>query len=210
MRSPLLALLAVAGLAAVPAAASAKTTTFKVVKATHTSSAAKTSTAPVYTGESSSTWSLARATAQAPNRLSLQSGGGQTSGLGRVNVQGVFSGSASGAWGEPCSLSAPTGSTEFAAVAPEAFELQVQPDPAKPSRLSVVFNGRHASLGNPYFGSECSTSVDAEPDLRRTQTLSVAKSAFKRKTVTLKWTGSTSEDGLAYRWSTTIVLKRVR
>ena len=208
MRPSLTAFLVLAGLAAVPATAPAKTTVFKVTKATHSSSAAKTTTAPQYTGESSSTWSLAKATAKIPNRIGLESGGGQLSGIGGVNVKGVFTASAKGSYGDPCSLSAPTGSEDFAAVSPEAFELQVQPDPAKRSHVLVVFNGRHATLGNPYFGSQCTTSSNDEPDFRRTQTISVPKSRFKSRTVTLKWAGSTSGGGLDYRWSTTIVLKR--
>ena len=207
MRPSMTAFLVLAGLAAVPATAPAKTTVYKVTKATHASSAAKTTTAPQYTGESSSTWSLAKATSKVPNRIALESGGGQLSGIGGVNVRGVFNGSAKGPWGEPCALSAPTGSQDFPAVAPEAFELQVQPDPAKRSHVLVVFNGKHASLGNPYFGSECTTSSNDEPDMKRTQTISVPKSRFKSKTVTLKWAGSTSGE-LDYRWSTTIVLKR--
>ena len=38
----------------------------------------------------------------------------------------------------------------------------------------------------------------------------VKPAALKRKKLTLHSAGATSRDGIDYRWSTTIVLKRVR
>jgi hypothetical protein len=67
----------------------------------------------------------------------------------------------------------------------------------------------YATLGNPYFPSECSTSLTGEPDADVSRLISVPKSTFTHRLVTLRYVGSTSESGITYHWSTTIKLKRI-
>ena len=126
-----------------------------------------------------------------------------------MNVQGTFTGRATTDWPATCSLTAPTGSSEYPAVAQSALTLTIGPDPDGSGKTYASFMGTQASLGNPYFGSECSTNVSGEPDSELTAMKAVSPALFKRKTVTLRFAGSTSDDGIAYKWSTVIKLKRV-
>jgi hypothetical protein len=70
-------------------------------------------------------------------------------------------------------------------------------------------NSTYASIDNPYFGSECSTSSTGEPDIDTTHLIFVPKTVFARPVVTLRFAGAPSSGGIVYRWSTTIKLKRI-
>lgn len=199
---------AVAAALILPAAAGASTTTFKVVKATHSSSSSKSTSD--YTGTSTASWSLAKATSAANNRITVNQIPGQTTGLGQVNVTGSYSIDATKKdWGH-CAFTAATGDEEHAAVYPRDFMLTIGPNPHTGKGLLAGIMASAASLGNPYLGTECNTELDGEPDADDVNLIPVKPSAFKKKTVTLRFHGATSEDSIDYRWSTVIVLKKVR
>jgi hypothetical protein len=194
---------AVAGALLIPQAAAAST--YKVVQATHSSSSSKTDLP--YQGSSSSHWSLAPRTKDANNRFSVAIGRGLVYGAGMVNVKGVFTAQASSDTAS-CSLSAPTGSEEYPAVAPMPLLLALSKDPQ--GRPTFVFTGVHATLGNPYFGTGCSTSLTGEPDGDVTSLKRVKASLFSKKAFTLRFAGSSAEGGITYRYSTVFKFKRVR
>jgi hypothetical protein len=197
---------AVGGALALPQAATAASSTYKVVAATHSSSAAKTELP--YQGTSSARWSIAPKTKAAQNRFQVSIGGGVVWGMGSVNVKGVFDAQASSDM-DSCRLSAPTGTQEYPAVAPQPMMLALNKDPDN-GKPAFVFTGVHATLGNPYFGTGCSTSISDEPDHEVTSLKYVKPSLFRKKAFTLKFQGSTMDGGIAYRWSTTLKFKRVR
>ena len=204
-------------LALVPAAGgsqTAKTYRFRVVSVTHHSSSQKTESAPYYTGSSTASWHMAPATRKAPNRISVTTGGFYSGG-GTLNVRGTFTAIADSQFGghpNHCQLSAPTGSAQYPAVAPHKFPVTIAQDPSAPRRALVAIGPGgdvYATLGNPYFGTECSTDISGEPDSDVTDLKSVPKSLFTHRLVTLKFAGSTNKDGIAYSWSTVIKLKRI-
>lgn len=195
-----------------PSAASFQAT-FRVVGATHSSSSRK-NTPPEYVGSSTSTWSLAPATSKAPNVIELTSNAFITAGLGQVNVRGVFkANAATNRTGGRCSLVAPTGSKRYGLVAPGPFQFGISTNPKNKNQVLVThglgFNV-HASLGNAYFKSECSTSTTGEPGPDELMIKAMPKSAFRQKTVVIRYAGSTNKSGIAYRWSTTFTLKRIK
>ena len=130
-----------------------------------------------------------------------------------MNVRGVFRAQATSNRPGDCSLAAPTGSKKYPAVAPAAFPLTIAADPKAKGRVLVIqgpgFNV-YATLGNPYFPSECSTSITGEPEPEETSMKSVPRSTFSQKTVVLRYVGRTNRDGIAYSWSTVFTLKRVK
>jgi hypothetical protein len=189
-----------------PPTAGAKSATFKVTAATHSSNAAKTELP--YQGTSSAHWNLAKPTKAANNRFQVSIGPGIVYGLGYVNVSGAFAAQASSDM-DSCSLSAPTGSDEYAAVAPSPLMLGLNKDPDT-GRPAFVFTGQQATLGNPYFGTGCNTGVSGEPDPEVTSLKYVKPSLFRKKAFSIRFAGSTMEDGIAYRWSTVFKFKRVR
>jgi hypothetical protein len=201
-----LAAAAVGGALILPQAAVAKQMTFKVTSATHTSNAAKTELP--YQGSSSSRWSLARPLKTADNRFRVSIGNGIVWGLGYVNVNGTFAAQASSDT-DSCSLTAPTGSDEYGLIAPAPLMLGLNKDPDN-GKPAFVFTGQHATLGNPYFGTGCTTGVSGEPDGEVTSLKYVKPSLFRKKSFSLKLAGSTMEDGIAYRWTTVFKFKRVR
>ncbi len=209
MLLPKLLPLAVVGAALVAAPAQAGQTTFKVVKATHTSSSSKT--ASDYHGTSSATWSLAKGTSMAPNRITISRLPDMITGLGQVNVRGAYAIDATTKLGH-CAWTAPTGDEEHALSAPGPFSLAIGPDPhtGKGLYAGLAFGMIQASLGNAYLGTECSTDLDGEPNADETAYTAVKPSALKRRKVTLRWSGATSRQGVDYQWSTTVVMKRVR
>jgi hypothetical protein len=98
-------------------------------------------------------------------------------------------------------------------MAPGPFQLIIGPDRKSPNRVQVVHGltgNVHATLGNPYFGTECSTSLTGEPRPEQTAIKSVPKSTFRQKTVVIRYAGSTNSNGIAYRWSTIFKLKRIK
>jgi len=124
-----------------------------------------------------------------------------------VNVKGVFDAQASTEL-DACSLSAPTGSEEYSAVAPMPLMLALSTDPH--GRPTFAFTGIHATLGNPYFGTGCSTSLTGEPDGDVTNRKRVKASLFRKKAFTLRFSGSSADGGITYRYSTVFKFKRVR
>ena len=188
------------------------TAVYRVTAVTHSSSSRKNDP-PYYNGSSTSNWTLAPATASASNLVGVSVQGPIVYGAGRVNVRGVFRAQATSNRPGRCSLTAATGSKKYPAVAPAAFPLTIAADPKANGRVLVIqgpgFNV-HATLGNPYFPSECSTTITGEPEPEETSMKSVPRSTFSQKTVVLRYAGSTSRDGIAYRWSTVFTLKRVK
>ena len=189
--------------ALVPATAQAKNPTYKVVSVTHSSSSSKSD--EHYTGTSTSTWKL-----PTPARPSISFLNGKPVGQVWLHVRGAFTASAATDWPGNCSLNAPTDSDEFAAAAPDLVPLTIGPDPNGTGKTFATFLGQQASLSNPYFGTECSTSVSGEPDADVTSLQPVSPKLFTRKKVTLKYSGATNDEGIAYTWSTVFKLKRVK
>jgi hypothetical protein len=212
VRTGLVLAAAMAALLVVAPQAAAFQAVYRVVALTHSSSSRK-SDPPFYTGSSTSTWSLAPPTKKAPNVITVYSVGSLVTGLGMVNIRGVFKAEASTNRPGRCTLTAPTGSKKYGLVAPAAFQFGVAPDPKSANRVLAVhglgFN-IHATLGNPYFGSECSTSLTGEPDADDMMGKSVPKSTFRQKRVVLRYVGSRSANKIVYRWSTTFTLKRIK
>ncbi len=210
------ALLAAILLSVAPAgavrSAGAKSYKFRVVAVTHSSSSKKNE-APIYVGSSTATWHLARATSKAPNRITVNIGPGFSGGLGYINATGTFTAQATtNRTNGQCQLTAPTGSKQYPAVAPGRFPLTVSPAFAGRNRFSVGIGpggNTYATLGNPYFPSECSTSSSGEPDADVSQLIKVPQAIFTHLNVTLRFVGSSSAQGIDYRWSTTIKLKRI-
>jgi hypothetical protein len=187
--------------------------TYRVVSVTHSSSSKKNDP-PSYFGSSTSKWTLARPTRKAPNLVSVTIVGPVASGGGTINIRGVFTAEARSNRGKPpCKLTALTGSKKYPAAAPGPFQLFVTQDPKSRNRVVVVHGiagNFHATLGNPYFGTECSTSLTGEPDDDETAIKSVPKRTFRKKTVVIRYAGASNQHGLAYRWSTTFTLKRIK
>jgi hypothetical protein len=134
-------------------------------------------------------------------------GGGLLFGSGMVNVKGVFEAQASSDI-DSCSLSAPTGSEEHPAVAPMPIILALTKDPQ--GRPTFAHTGAFATLGNPYFGTGCSTSLTGEPDADTVNLERVTASLFRKKAFTLRFAGSSADGGIAYRYSTVLKFKRVK
>jgi len=188
------------------AAPAASATTYKVVSVKHSSSSQKTDL-PFYQGSSSASWSLAKATKDANNKLEVARGGGFVTGGGIVNVRGVFDAQATSQT-DSCTLHAPTGSTEYSAIAPQPLILAVAKDPQ--GRVNFAFTGVHATLGNPYFGSGCSTSLTGEPDGDTTNLKPIKASLFRKKRFTIRIAGSSTDGGIAYKYSTVFKFKRIK
>lgn len=209
-------LVTVAPAGAVHYSAAGKTYSFRVIMATHSSSSRKDDP-PFYSGSSTSKWQLAKASKKAPNKISVSIANGfSLGGLGNVNIKGVYTAQASTNKPKTCQLTAPTGSKEYAAVAPGPFTLAVAQDSKSKKRLAVALgeglgfgNSSYASINNPYFPSECSTSSTGEPDANTTHLIYVPKTVFARSVVILRFVGATNSGGIVYRWSTTIKLKRI-
>jgi hypothetical protein len=196
-------LLALTVTAAIPASAQARSSTFKVVSATHSSSASKTD--EHYSGSSTTTWKLPK-----PAKLTVNYLMGKPVAQVWLHVRGTFTGTAATDWPGNCSINAPTGSDEFSAVAPDLVPLTIGPDPNGTGKTFATFLGQQATLGNPYFGTECSTSLTGEPDANTTAIKPVSPKLFKHKKITLRFKGSSNQDGIAYTWSTVFKLKRVK
>jgi hypothetical protein len=193
---------------AMPATAVASTSEFRVTAATHSSSSAKVD--GTYAGRSTATWSLTRATRAAPNRVTVQRTGRVVSGGGMINVRGTFTATATDGTEARCALTAHTGDRRHPLVAPKRFMLAIGPHPDDARRLVATFGAVHATLANPYFGSDCSTSVVGEPRGDETSLVAVSAAQLRRRRLTLRFAGTTNRDAIAYRWSTTIRLKRTR
>lgn len=195
-------LIALTSVAAVLVPAAADAASYKVVKAVHRSTSSKAEQG--YTGSSTVTWKLAKGRSV----LGLQGKGAQVTGIGTVKVTGAYSIDATTSFPGHCAWTARTGDEQYPGVAPEPFELLVAPDSRKPGRTSVSFTAARASLGNGYLGTECSTSIGAEPGTDVTNAKSVAPKTFKQRKVTLRFKGETHDEGIDYTWSTTFVLER--
>lgn len=192
------------------AAPTADAAVFEVVSATHASSSSKTEEG--YAGTSTAAWKLAKPTRTAANRIRVDYGPGYgIAGLGTVSIKGAYGIDVTTDWKNGrCAWTALTGDRTRPMSAPAPFELVVGRDPENPRRAVAGFTGLHASLANGYLGTECSTSVAGEPSRDVTALESVPLSTFKKRRVTLRFAGSTAEAGIAYAWSTKIVLERAR
>jgi len=193
--------------------AGSKSFRYRVILVSHSSRSEKNDP-PYYVGHSTSTWKLARGTRHAPNIVSGYTSPGFTSGLGQINVRGVFTADATTNFGSGghCTLSAPTGSADYPAAAPGDFMFALSNDPNRRGRVLAAWGlggSIYASLSNPYFGTECSTSVSGEPDVDETHLVSIARSALGARLLTIRSKGSTAKDGITYSWSTTFVLRKI-
>jgi hypothetical protein len=195
---PLAAALALA----LPAAAHAKTIDYKVVKATHMSTATKHDDHVDTTATAK--WSLAKA-----STFRLQIGmPGVFAGLGRVSIRGSYAIDASTDFPGHCAFTAPTGDAEHPAVAHAPFDLTAAPVPGKPKLARVGFIAQQATVGNAYLGTECSTS-SAAPGPTVWSSTDVPLTRLEAKTITLKYAGRQRDaEGVDYTWNTKIVLKR--
>ena len=190
--------------------AAAKVYRYRVIVATHSSSSHKTD-APFYTGTSTAAWHLAPATRRAPNVIGLTLGPVIT-GLGTVNVTGVYTIDATDRKYGHCQLTVATGSKDYPAVAPGPFMLAIGPDPAAPSRAIVgigLGSSVYATLGASSYVN-CATSLTGEPDVDTTSLTSIPKKALGRPIITVRFAGHTNTDGIDYTWSTTIKLKLIK
>lgn len=180
--------------------------TYTVVKATHTSTAAKHDGSH-YDGTSTASWSLTRKRSKVT--ISWMPGG-LFSGLGTIDVAGKYTINATTDVPGACAWTAATGDREHPLAAPAPFDLGIKPEPGRPGLAHVTFTAISASLGNPYLGTECSTPAD-DPGQRVTSTLDVAPARLRSKSIDLKFHGArTDAEGVAYTWRTEIVLKRTR
>ena len=193
------AILAVAGAVALPATAAGSV--FRVTVAQHTSSSQKAETG--YSGRSTSSWRLARATTAAPNRLEVRRVGRLVAGSAMVNVTGAYTVAVTTDRPGHCAFTSRTGDTDHPLTAPGRLMLSVGPHPDDARKTAVSFTGVHATLANPYLGSECTTSVSGEPGPGETSLRTVPRTLFQRKRFTLRFTGATSREGVTYRWATT-------
>lgn len=200
--------IALAGAALLVSAAPVKAaaiTRFKVVEATHTSSASYAS--PDGSGRSSMRWTLARPTATAPNRLYVSAPGLPLSGYGRVNVAGDVSSEAATPRGS-CSLAGQTGSPLYGSDVPVPISLNLSVHPA--GGLQVALDARYAHLGSDHFESECGLPGIERPSPKLTHVTRIAAAAVKRRRLVLTYGGTGGGRFDAYRWSTRIVLVRAR
>ena len=199
--------------AALPSAASAKTVTgyrFKVVKATHTSSASETNGSFYhYTGTTSESWKLRGKSKDVANAGDVFFGVG---GIVQLNVNGVYRDDVHTTFGDSndstCSLTAPTGSSDYPAVAPESVSVNFI-QKSRNGSVQVGWNFPMASLQNAYFGTECS-HPDAEfPDDKYFLDRISAKTLRKKK-FTLVNSGTPGGKYGNYTWRTTVTLQRVK
>ena len=75
--------------------------------------------------------------------------------------------------------------------------------------ILATFGAARATLSNAYLGTECTTSVGGEPSADETSIARLKPKTLKQRTITLRSSGATDRAGIAYRWSTKIVLRRV-
>jgi hypothetical protein len=205
-------LLALVGLAVAPVASArvgaGSPTSFqfryRVVAATHTSSSERNEPG-IYVGKSTASWRLAPATKRAPNVVSGMVTPSFVTGVGVVNIRGLYTFDAMKN-GEHCSVSAPTGASAFpaGAVAPAAFQVAVVLDPKRRIAVALDGNARIASVNNSVIGCAAGGGPTVEPHL-----FHVTRRQLRQATLTLRSTGSSSRDGVSLTWSTTITLKKV-
>jgi hypothetical protein len=203
---PLVATVLAAALlpAAAHAAAPMGPVDYRVAKATHTSTVTKHD--EHYTGRSTASWSLSRASTFRMNWMTA----GLFAGSGRLNVRGSYAIDAATDWPGHCAWTAATGDRVHPLSAPAPFELTVTPDARRPGMALVGFIAVHASLANAYTGTECSAHAD-EPEWKEMQTLDLPPSRLRGRTITLRFAGHrTGTDGTDYSYKTEIVLKRRR
>jgi hypothetical protein len=133
--------------------------------------------------------------------------GGLFSGLGTVNVAGKYSINARTDVPGACAWTAVTGDAVHPLAAPTPFDLAIKPDPTNTRRALMTFTAVTATLDNAYLGTGCSTAAE-DPGQGVTSTLSVAPARLRFKSIDLKFRGArTDAEGVAYTWSTEIVLK---
>jgi hypothetical protein len=196
---------------AVPAAANARVAgyRFKVVKATHSSSASETNGSFYdYNGVTSETWGLRGKTADVPNAGDFALGSG---GLITLNVRGVYKDEVHTQYGgDPsesnCTIVAPTGDQDFPAVAPDQVYIAMQ---QKKRQVTVAWSFPMASLTNAYFGTGCSHPDTEFPESSFFVNKVPAKQ-FRKKKLTLVNQGAPGGKYGNYRWRTAVTLKRVK
>ncbi len=190
-------------LAPAASADAAKPTRWKVVEATHTSSATHQSEAG--TGSGSMTWSMIAPKSTAPNRLTLSASNSPiVAGYGVVNAAGTFRTSASTEKGS-CDMTAATGDPEHGIEAPGLFQLNIGKAPE--GGVQAAIDAPYARVGSGFFGSECRLGGEPMP-LKAMQVTRFPQSHLRRKKLVLVWKGSAAAEGDSWTWSTRIVLKR--
>jgi hypothetical protein len=201
---------------ALPAAANASVAgyRFKVVKASHSSSASEEhGSFNDYNGVTSETWSLRGRSADVPNAGDFNFASG---GLITLNVRGVYKDEVHTQFGQPggdpsesnCAITAATGDQDFPAVAPDQVWVAFQQKKRR-SPVTVAWTFPMASLDNPYFGSGCSHPDTDFPDDHFFVNTVPAKRLGKKK-LTLVNKGAPGGQYGNYTWRTAVTLKRVK
>jgi hypothetical protein len=178
--------------------------TWRVTEATHASSA--TLTAPDESARSAVSWRLAPPTSTAPNRLVVGAPGPLVSGYGVVNVRGRTE--MESVRRTRCTLAGASGDRDHPGEVPVPITLNLSAAPG--GGLQVALAARYAHLGSMYFGSECSVHSGRPPSDPVMKVTRLPASALRGKRIVLTWRGSGGSDGASVRWSTRIVLKRLR
>jgi hypothetical protein len=183
--------------------------TYKIVKATHTSSVSERSSH--FTGTSTETWTLGpkdKAGAFMNAGYFSSAPGAPGTGLFTLAEKGVYKDSVQTDWPASCSLTAPSGSFDYPAVAPEGMMIaMVQKRFGGP--VQVAFAQQIADLQNPYFGTECSHPDTTDPPESAFFTM-VSPNLFKKRTFTVVNAGHPGGTAGNTTWKTSLTFKRVK
>jgi hypothetical protein len=200
-RPALLATFACAGALIAAPTAHASGVTYRVVKASSTSHDTYADSSEH--GDSTTHWKLRHKGHGVPNGGSLQRTPVGSIGLVRFNVGGVYTTDLyDGSLHKSCSVTAPTGSSEYPLVAPETGMVAFAAK-AKAKRILVSFQVPMASIGNPY--TECGFSDDPAPELEAFTAKYSARMLMHKRRFTLKSHGSRP----GYTWKISVTLERV-
>jgi opacity protein-like surface antigen len=187
---------------------------FQVVAATHSSSASESGGSYYdYNGTTSESWKLRHRSADVANAGDFAFGSG---GLIQLNVRGTYRDEVHTQFGQPggdpnennCTLTAPTGSSEFPAVAPDGASVTLT-QKTRRSRVKVGWVFPMAALENPYFGTGCSHPDTVFPD-DSFFIGSVPAATLRKKRFTLVNAHTPGGKYGNYTWRTAVTLKRVK
>lgn len=195
------------------APARARTFRFRVVKATHSSTASGHETTPMFHGSASSSWHLVAATRKATNVVTVGVSPIGVAGSGRMNLTGVYKEDAT-LDDQHCSLVAPTGSRKYGLVSPGPDQLTIGGNGRKLTAMIGGLGGAMMAtgLGNPYFGGPCEDGQLGDPDNAqdRARTGHISYAALtRRRRVVIHVAGGYDVGKATAHWDTRIVLQRI-
>lgn len=200
-RPALLVAIACAGALVAAPAAHAKGFAYRVVKAS--SSSHDTYADANEHGDSTTHWKLRPKGHGVPNGGTLQRTPAGSIGLVRFNVRGVYRTDLyDGSRREHCSLTAPTGSTEYPLVGPDTGMVALAAK-RNAKRILVSFQVPIASIANPY--TDCGFSDDPEPQLEAFTAKYPARMLTHKRRFALRSHGSRP----GYTWQISVTLQRV-